>query len=250
MITVELRGRLGNQMFQYALCRLIALKNNYNFWISDTPGANGIHILKHFKLDAGICDGSIQHYYNEDISTQQYNPNIFNVANFTKLSGFFQTEKYFIEYKELLNKWYKPTNEISIEDILKKYPPAEYCYIHYRGCDYKDCKDWFLPYKYYNDAINFVKNYKANIKFLIITDDIPAANIHFKDYAIISNDMLIDYAMLYYSKYSIISNSSFSWWPAWLSKKELVVAPNNWFNYNSNNRFSPVDIKTSNFIYV
>ena len=250
MLTVELRGRLGNQMFQYALCRIIALKNNYNFCIPSIPGAENVHILNHFKLDSGLYDGPIQYYYNEDISTQKYDANIFNVRNFTKLSGFFQTEKYFLEYKQLLKEWYKPSEELNITNILEKYPPNTYCYIHYRGGDYKDCKDWFLPIKYYNDAIEYVKSNIKGINFLIITDDVSAARNYFKGYEIISNNMLIDYKLLYNSKYCIVSNSSFSWWPCWLSHKELVVAPNYWFNYNNKNGFSPIDIKTSNFTYV
>jgi hypothetical protein len=30
MITTDLIGRMGNQMYQYALCRLIAEKNSFN----------------------------------------------------------------------------------------------------------------------------------------------------------------------------------------------------------------------------
>lgn len=250
MITAELRGRLGNQMFQYALCRIIALRNNYNYWISDIPGANNVHILNYFKLDSGIYDGYVQHYYNEDISTQQYDPNILNIRNFTKLSGFFQTEKYFLEYKQLINDWYKPSDNIDVADILEKYPITKYCYIHYRGGDYKDCKDWFLPIKYYNDAIEYVKSNIKDINFLIITDDIVMARNYFNQYEIISNDMLTDYKLLYHSKYNIVSNSSFSWWPSWLSNKELIVAPNYWFNYNIGNYFSPADIKTTGFTYI
>ncbi len=35
MISVELRGRLGNQLFQYAVCRIMSEKLDCDFSISD-----------------------------------------------------------------------------------------------------------------------------------------------------------------------------------------------------------------------
>jgi hypothetical protein len=63
--------------------------------------------------------------------------------------------------------------------------------------------------------------------------------------------MMVDFKILYFSKYTIITNSSFSW-ASWLSNdKEIVVLSNNWFNYNRPQfGFSPVDIKTKKFEYI
>jgi hypothetical protein len=37
--------------------------------------------------------------------------------------------------------------------------------------------------------------------------------------------MMVDFKILYFSKYTIITNSSFSWWASWLSNdKEIVIA--------------------------
>ena len=40
MISTDLIGRMGNQMFQYSICRLIADQNGYNFHIPKTPPKN------------------------------------------------------------------------------------------------------------------------------------------------------------------------------------------------------------------
>ena len=90
-----------------------------------------------------------------------------------------------------------------------------------------------------------------NINFLIITDDIETCNKMFPDIESISNDMITDFKLLYYAIYSIISNSTFSWWAACLSNKSIVIAPNHWLNHNKPERgFYPVDIKSLKFKYV
>ena len=246
MITPFLRGRLGNQMFQYAITRIIAEKNNYNFYIPKEKNGNGQNISDYFNLETGVIDGNIQRRYEEN-PDQNYDPNLFNIFDFTLISGFFQTEKYFLGYEEKIKDWFKVKKTNEIEELLNKYPINEYCYIHFRGGDYKDMPNWSLPKKYYDDAMNEI----GDFKFLVITDDIEFANNFFVGVDIISNDIMTDFALLYYSKYCIIPNSSFSWWAAWLSDKTKTIAPLGWINYNKQDgTFWPSDVKTSKFIYL
>lgn len=247
MITIELRGRLGNQMFQYSIARLIAEKNGYNFYLTKEKNQNKQNISDYFNLDMGNADGLIRNIYIEN-SDQIYDPNLFNISDFTSLSGFFQTEKYFLSHQEKIKDWFKIKKTNEVQEILNKYPIDEYCYIHFRGGDYKDMRNWSLPKKYYDDAMNKIS---GNLKFLIITDDIKLASEFFPNIAMMSNDMMVDFALLYYSKFCIISNSSFSWWAAWLSNKEKIIAPLGWVNYNKQDgTFWPHDIKSNKFIYV
>ncbi len=247
MITPFLRGRLGNQMFQYAITRIIAEKNNYNFYLPKEKNGNGQNISEYFDLDTGVIDGNILRRYEEN-PDQNYDPNLFSILDFTLISGFFQTEKYFLGYEEKLKQWFNVKKTNKVEEILNKYPIDEYCYIHFRGGDYKDMPNWSLPKKYYDDAM---KEIDGNLKFLVITDDIEYARQFFTDIDIISNDMMVDFALLYYSKFCIIPNSSFSWWAAWLSDKEKTIAPLGWINYNNQNgTFWPSDVKSNKFIYV
>ena len=40
----------------------------------------------------------------------------------------------------------------------------------------------------------------------------------------------------------IIANSSFSWWGAWLSDSDQVVAPSGWFTGSNNEQMDTIDI--------
>ena len=250
MITPFLRGRLGNQMFQYAITRLIAEKKGYNFYFPHEKNGNGQNLSNYFDLNLGVIDGNIQYRYEEN-SDQIYDQNLFNISDFTLISGFFQTEKYFLGYEEKIKDWFKIEKTDIVEKILNTYSINEYCYIHFRGGDYKDMPNWLLPKKYYEDAINKIKEINNTLKFLVITDDIELATDFFNDFDIISNDIMVDFSLLYYAKICIIPNSSFSWWAAWLSNKEKIIAPLGWINYNKQDgSFWPSDVKSNKFIYV
>ena len=252
MITIKMSGRLGNQMFQYSVCRIIAEKNGYDFFIS-TDESHGQNISNYFNLYMGNGLGNIKYQYCEDHTIQIFNPGIFNIKDNTEIWGFYQSDQYFCDRREDVKSWFHIDIKLETRLILEKYNINEYCFIHFRGTDYKD---WdmgtrFLPKLYFENAINHIKMKKKDIKFVVITDDIESAKFYFNNFDIICNDMMIDFQLLYYSKYCIISNSTFSWWAAWLSEKIITVAPNNWLNYNNPELgFYPKSIKSDRFEYV
>jgi hypothetical protein len=255
MISVNLKGRLGNQIFQYSVCRIVAYKNNFNFHIPEIgePSTEGIHIKNFFdNLNMGVEDGPIRHFIYDDINSQKFNPNIFNTPDYTKLDGFFQCPLYFDGYENIVRSWFNLTLNDSAKSILEKYNTDDFCYIHLRGSDYKWHNHWFLEKEYYQNAMNYIKEIKPNMSFLIITDDINDSKNLFPNIdCISSDDMKTDFLVLLNSKYNIISNSTFSWWSAWLKEKEIIIAPNNWLNYNKPELgFYPNDIKTKEFIYL
>jgi hypothetical protein len=255
MISISLKGRLGNQIFQYTICRLVAHINSYNFYIPEVgePSTEGIHVKNFFdNLDLGINDGQIRHFIYDDIYSQSFNPNVFTTPDFTKLDGFFQSPKYFDGYEDIIRSWFNLTLNDESKNILEKYDVNNFCYIHLRGSDYKWTNHWFLNKDYYQKGMDYIKTIYPNMKFLIITDDTNDSKNLFPDIdCISSNDMKTDFLVLLNSKFNIISNSTFSWWSAWIKKKEIVIAPNNWLNYNKPELgFYPVDIKTNEFIYL
>jgi hypothetical protein len=237
MLSIDLGGRMGNQLFEYAMVRSIAEKRGLNYWF-DQRNWTGKNL---FNLDFGIADGVINKIYEEDGSN--YNPNVYDVEDFTGFHGYFQNEKYFDHDKA--RKWFVPTIDVNADF-------DNVCYIHFRGGDYNvfPWNMYQLPKSYYDEAMALMLTKNPNLRFVMVTDDPNEAHKRF-DIEIISNSMEEDFVMLMKAKYLIVSNSSFSWWAGWLNLNNTVIAPSGWFQYNFNRgAFEPKGIKTEKFIWI
>ena len=51
-----------------------------------------------------------------------------------------------------------------------------------------------------------------------------------------SGDQYIDMCLMTLCQHHIIANSSFSWWGAWLSDSDDVVAPSKWFGEDNSDK--------------
>lgn len=226
MLLVNLKGRLGNHMFFYAACRSIAEKNNFNYYINGHGDSVESIWVVFPHLERGIIDGEIKFSSKNSDFIIKNSENILNCNDYTILNGYLQNEIWF-DYNEInIKKWFN----ISCDSAqFEKYD--DYCFIHFRGQDYKHL-EYFLPLDYYNYAILEMKK-KYNIKnFVIITDDIYAAKIYFPNYEILNNDEIIDLYLLTKCKYLILSNSTFCWWGGWLNDNAIeIIAPFGWFTY-------------------
>jgi hypothetical protein len=238
---------LGNHLFQYSMCRIVALENNYKFFIPYSG-----HLKKCFpNIDLGEEDGLIKYNYFENFE-QSFDNKIFNVKDFTNLNGYFQSEKYYIKYKNLISEWFKVDKCERVNDILSKYPIDKFCYIHIRGGDNKfGTNNWLIPKEYYINAMEQIKESNPYLSFVIVTDDVELSKSYFENIDVISNDVVLDFKTLFFSKFCIISASTFSWWAAWLSEKEKTIAPKYWLNYNQPEKnWYPSEIQSEKFIYV
>jgi len=244
MITVELRGRLGNQMFQYAVCRSVAEKNGYHFFVDNRTWLGFDLFDVHFGERAGE---PIRYEFME--KDWAYDPEVWRVKDGTSLRGYFQSEKCFDNDKA--RQWFKLKPDRKADELIAQFPLEEYCYINLRGTDVKELGVQKLSPDYYNIAQGVIKTVRPDIKFVVVTDDVPFGHEYFPDYHVMTNSVHTDFTLLNRAKYIILADSSFAWWAAWLNENNFVVGPHGWLNININKwLFLPKDIKVNRFIWV
>ena len=108
--------------------------------------------------------------------------------------------------------------------------------LHIRLTDYLTNPRVLCRQRYYDKAIQYIKDNICNPYFIIFTDDITMAKAKYKfgeNVYWISEDSYADYEeLIIMSKcqHNIMAQSTFSYWGAWLNQNEekIVVAPQQW----------------------
>lgn len=248
-LQIGYNGRLGNQLFQYAACYATAKKLNTEF------------IIPHNNESTVKEDGCWDHTNNEWIpynfrmydgfeitATQQeciplnifsephfhYSPEFQNIQDDTSVQGYYQSEKYFEPYKEDIIKEFTFKSHILDEakSFITPLKDKEVVAIHIRRGDYVVNPDFSsVSIGYIQEAMNQFNDKEYN--FLIISDDITYCKQIFPEgvYYSEGHSDFVDMCLMSLSDHNIISNSSFSWWGAYLNPNpnKKVIAPNNWF---------------------
>lgn len=275
---------LGNQLWNYALLRIIADTKKIPFSVLGRNKFKGQEFLDldfGHKLFGGLSpEGGppyklpkgIKNYYREKrenlkntkINISRTDMNLLNIPDNTKFDGNCQSTKYLDGQKENILKW------IKIKEEYKKYATDENtCVIHIRCGDYKNIKDVFLPIDYYRQAMNYIKIKNKNVKFCCVTDQKKEVEKMLPGIEIIGSSkevnedkikaehhyggpIGIDFCLLMNAKYLIIPNSSFSWWAAYLNtSKKIVIAPKYWSSYKKSiGYWASSDIITEGFTYL
>lgn len=234
MIIVRLKGGLGNQMFQYAAGKTLALKNNTEL-----------------RLDISYFDFKLP-----GITRRTYNLDVFNISakiiktsflsfvlrNIFDRSGYFQSPKYFEGYEEIIRKDFTLRESLAGKsaELLNEIKNCASVGVHVRRGDYVGNKTHpVLGIAYYKRGIEYISSEHQIDKIYIFSDDIEwcEKNIQF-GYPVIfvgeehagkygENHLIL----LSACKNLIIANSTYSWWSAWLSENQskIVVAPQKWF---------------------
>jgi hypothetical protein len=227
MVYVKYDGRLGNQLFQLAAGTALATENNdkvvappssfYKF-INFTPTQDS---FKQYST-----------HYTEPFFHYQKIP----YAKDMLITGYFQSEKYFEPYSELIKDLFsiKKVYEDQIKEKYRDLLQEETIALHVRRTDYLHLNE-FHPVQtleYYKQALDHIDS--KGKKVVIFSDDIEWCRTAFvgtKFVYIEKNLDIVDMFLMSYCSHNIIANSSFSWWGAYLNKSsnKKVVAPSNWF---------------------
>lgn len=226
---VKIKGGLGNQLFQYSFA--LYLKENY--------GLNVLLDISWFK-DQKKRKFILPEFVNSRLDVTELK----NYSMTTKVLNY-RTEGFFT--RKLLRKKLPPIrvydgywqNKVFAEELKKKdnlvnyfskpIVDGEYYFIHVRGTDFKSSKTHnIIEYSYY------LKNLKlfSNKKIFALTDDLNELNIINEktdiNFEIFNGNEKEAFNLIMHSNGGILSNSTFCWWPVFLSNKKNIIQPYNW----------------------
>lgn len=277
MVITFLYGGLGNQMFQYALGKKLAhrhqtvLKLDNSWFQSDMKGtASREFELNYFTITASAASeveiAQVQEpypfliqkivnrissrlpYYKRRIVQEQhfhFDPNILRVGENAYLHGYWQSEKYFADVRDVLLREFSfraPLDSANkqIADIIGK---TESVSLHVRRADYVSSKEvnrvlGVCPPEYYTRAVQHIRKNITHPVFFVFSDDIEWCRqnlslheeTHFIDHNTGANSYR-DMQLMSLCRHNIVANSSFSWWGAWLNQNadKIAIAPQRWF---------------------
>ena len=263
MISCEVMGRLGNQMFCIAATHSMALDNNdvavfphTITGITPTEREVKLHrktVLRKLKYVDNLS--FIEHVHvepqNHTYSPIEYKKNLF-------LRGYFQSEKYFKHNRKQILEFFEPLEQID-NFLNKKYSNIVNnemaVSLHIRRGDYLKYTDYhaIVGKEYYDKAKKYFTNKHT---YVIFSDDIEWCKETFKEdnnVFIENQDDVLDLYLMSKIPNNIIANSSFSWWGAWLNTNESkkVVAPSSWFGpHNEHLNIAKKDLIPEDWIVV
>lgn len=276
MLIVKFQGGLGNQMFQYAFYKCLSQNNevyvDLSWFNSHDSSVNRPYILKYaFGIDVIEAREKVLARFKVPFLFRVVNKFILNrtdykisksednlyveypyVSQFFYLSrkngyldGYWQSEIYFDEIKELIKKdfTFNVDNQRvkQIADEIKSTRNS--VSLHWRRGDYvgNPIHDILTP-NYFYKSLNTLIDLKAIKKVFVFTEDFSWVENKLRDFnlnldfKIISKELteIEDYYEMYLMSIcnnNIISNSSFSWWGAYLNNNidKIVLAPSNWY---------------------
>lgn len=274
MIIIKVIGGLGNQMFQYALYKALSEEFNSEEIKLDILGFdnygqhNGYELTRIFNVDADYATRkeveefgyfNINKYimylrkklkfykksYFPEANHSLYSNHITNNLN-TYLDGYWQSEKYFEDYKEIIKRDFQFVRKLDIknQELLNEITSENSVSVHIRRGDYlknfrnKKLYGGICDLDYYSKGIELMKSKVEDPKFYFFSDDIDWVKENIKvEAATFVNwnkreSSYVDMQLMSNCKYNIIANSTFSWWGAWLNNnsEKMVIAPEKWLN--------------------
>jgi hypothetical protein len=268
MIVSRLIGGLGNQMFQFAAGRALAMRLGVPFRIDRRAfstyqtHAFGMDCFNVELADATPrqlpnwhAEGRVQRLlrnflpapifvYGERSFT--FEPKVLALPDGTYLDGYWQTEKYFSDFADVIRADFtvrhvpSDANRWWLEEISRTHSVS----LHIRRGDFVTNPSAATVHgtcglDYYERAVTYLREVTGIDPVLyVFSDDLDwvAANLRlpYVLHLVRENDAATNYEDLRLMKtcrHHIVANSSFSWWGAWLDGRtdSITVAPERWF---------------------
>jgi len=263
MVVAKVMGGLGNQLFIYAAAKRLSVISDAPLRLDTISGYtedtyDRTYSLNHFWIDEEHATSkevdelnlgkrrNLQYHVNKVLpfrykrfirEDKLFDPRLLDlrVVNKVYLEGYWQNENYFKDIEPIIRKNLEivsPHDHANIE-LAKIMSGSNSICLHARRVNY----EYLLASAYYDLAIKHMASKVANPHFFCFSDDIGwirnnvsidwpvtyiAQNKESKDYE--------DFWLMTQCRHYIISNSTFSWWGAWLNANpsKIVIAPKSW----------------------
>ncbi|MEP4077621.1 alpha-1,2-fucosyltransferase [Haloferula sp.] len=265
MIRVVLLGRTANNMFQYALGRVLAAKHGVPLvldgsWFNAEGWEQVSHFLRlplqakvvrPFSLGSRVLRKlSGKHHWEfrgvsvlrETPDDQSFDPKFLNAPADCMLFGYFQSPKYFMgladELREELNGLLSDAVDSS-EEVYRKLASGDSVAVHVRRQDYLSLPAFQVcDLGYFKSSMDSMRERLSNPRFHVFSDDPEWCRETFNegDVEVVDSgsdglNPLYDLRIMSLARHHVIANSSYSWWAAWLadSPEQQVIMPDRWF---------------------
>lgn len=266
VVTSNIMGGLGNQLFQIFTTISYAITNNQKFCfenIKHIPQANSGDTKRHTYYDTFLL--KLQEYLvdetkindnfikiNENGFRYKQLQNIDSNSN-VMLCGYFQSPMYFeSNYSYIYNLLDIEKQQESLKQKINLSSQINWnqtISLHFRLGDYKYkqmCHN-LLPIQYYSNAINFMLDKLSSeitwtILYFCENEDIEQVSGTIKELEKIFPNLIFTRAngdledweqllLMSLSAHNIIANSSYSWWGAYFNNNpdKIVCYPSVWF---------------------
>lgn len=243
VVTVDLKGGLGNQLFQVATAYAYARQHHLKF------------VLDHSQKQLGdrrtYFDQDLLSWTTHDPEWAQrpwqdlvekrfnYDPLPAPTHPYTRLVGYFQSDRYFDTYHQTLIRKFRQSRGSTLDP-----PPPTAIALHIRRGDYVNHSfHTQQSAAYYQQAVAWLEGERhATLPLCVFSDDpawcrqtvptwFPQHGIQFWD----AGDEVDQLWAMSQCRDIVMANSSYSWWGTYLAlpdQDQKVVAPRKWFNDN------------------
>jgi hypothetical protein len=261
MIVVRLSDGIGNQLFQYACGRSLALARKQPLGLDPCFFAAQRFrplLLAHFhgegrmlqplgirrgdKIDYGVnLPRGIRVFEERRLG---FKPELAELADeHVLLCGYWQSEKYFRSVAEVIRgdlRFRALPHDGEVAALEEALAGDRSVSVHVRRTDYVGRRRFdVLTMGYYERALACARERVAEAELFVFSDDLafcrdqPAfAGARFVEVAAARGNPVVDMRLMSLCRHHVIANSSFSWWGAWLDPRpdKVVVAPAVWFD--------------------
>ena len=238
MVITRYLGRLGNNLFQYSLGRILAEKLGYPLQANSIEGFVGtedVFNIPDETYHGGLMPHNHIRFVNQILKINDKPVGVNDITHnnpFIKkrnvvLDGWFQRYEYYRGHKYKIKEW------LRIEDIDVGQTPDDII-IHLRlgDCILGDlaADPYVMPFDYYEKALNST----SFDKLYICSDPETLSHPMFEDYmekfskyspTLLGGNALEDFRAIKSFNKIIMSQSSFSWWAAFLSSASEIFSP-------------------------